>query len=162
MQNGFWSITIWLAFIPSISCRSTWKSFMSTMENMNKLSGMQTDTLFTEMGFCDYQFGRWALFWGVGRGCTYKTWKNCELTGNDTLPWLHLTQLLKTSGGKCYRKCFSPFRCFWRKKGRASVITTNPVMTKQREKKTSGNHKDSEDRNKDKGRKETSKQHTSN
>lgn len=65
-------------------------------------------------------------------GCTYKTWKNCELTASDTLPWLHLTQLLKTLGGKCYRNCFSPLWCFWEKKGRASVITTNPVMTKQR------------------------------
>lgn len=65
-------------------------------------------------------------------GCTYKTWKNCELTASDTLPWLHLTQLLKMLGGKMLQKLLQPFVVLLEKKGRASVITTNPVMTKQR------------------------------
>lgn len=78
---------------------------------------------------------------GVGGGnSTYKTWKSCKVTACDTLPWLRLPQLLKI-WGKCYRDCFSPFWCFWKKKGRVSVNTTNSVMAKQRKTKTKNEEK---------------------
>lgn len=109
-------------------------------KNINKLSGMQTNTLFSGKVIL------WQLVWKVKfcfsggvSGSTYKTWKNCKLTASDTLPWLHFAQLLKTLGGWGWgmlQKLLQPsFWCFWKKKGRASVITTNPVMTKQRKTK---------------------------
>lgn len=123
-------------------------------KNINKLSGMQTDMLSSGKVILWLVWKVKFCFSGGVSGSTYKTWKNCKLTASDTLPWLHFAQLLKTLGGWGWgmlQKLLQPsFWCFWKKKGRASVITTNPVMTKQRKTKspkwkTGGNNKSCED-----------------
>lgn len=48
------------------------------------------------------------MWGGRGGNSTYKTWKNCKVTACDTLPWLRLAQLLKTSG-KMLQRLLQPF-----------------------------------------------------
>lgn len=134
LQNGFWSFTMWLAFIPSISCRSTWKSFMSTMENMNKLSGMQTDMLFIEKGILWLPVWKVSSLWRGGEWLYIQDleelWTDCQWYPSLASPH----PAFENVRGRMLQKLLQPFVVLLekKKKGRASVITTNPVMTKQR------------------------------
>lgn len=106
-----------LAFIPSISCRSTWKSFMSTMENMNKLSGMQTDMLFIEKGIL------WLPVWKVS-----SLWRGGE--------WLYIQDLEELwTDCQWYPSLASPHPAFENVRGRMLQKLLQPFVVLLEKKK---------------------------
>lgn len=125
-KRGCWSTVMWLAYIPSIGSRSTSKSSMPN-------NGKQKQIIWDANRYAlRWKVILWLLVWvvilffwgGVGVGIPHTRL-------GRTVKWLPVIPFPGFASpsfwklwGKCYRDCFSPFWCFWKKKGRVSVNTT--------------------------------------
>lgn len=93
----------WLYIDFKVFHAKQWKTETNYLGCKQICSSLKSHSVTTSLGGDSF-------FWGGGRGgnSTYKTWKNCKVTACDTLPWLRLAQLLKTSG-KMLQRLLQPF-----------------------------------------------------
>lgn len=87
--------------LESLSCQQ-WKTWTNYLECKQRCSSLKK-------GFCDYHFGRWALFWGVGEGVYIQDleelWTDCQWYPSLASPH----PAFENVRGKMLQKLLQPF-----------------------------------------------------